>query len=465
MQQQPPSGAHQEPGRPVAQHPQTPGSPGFLRGWLDALAVVLAGLAAMAGMAALGLWLARADTLPAGSFPAVLAATMALGVGGSVRLDGGAGFFAQVNAGMTVIPLSVGLAGALVMAEVFLRQLRFRAVAAGAELLGRIARTVVLWLVALVLIALAARHTFVVTIGGDLAATIGSALGLTPEVGFHADVAETLGFGLLWLLVVLAAAFAVSRRAPLPRTLLPFQQVVRPAAFAMLVLLLVYVVIGAAVGVVTALVREQTQETLAVVLLALPNLAWLGFGVGLGGQWHGHLVGAIGLPMPPALASVLRAPGGQETTVDLGALADYNGLAWLLPVVAGVLVLLAGFLMAQRSPAGVKLWQHAVRMALAMAVTMLLVGVLTRATADYGLSVLGVSAGEGGLQDLLGTALGGAAGTTVSDLGSGSLSLRPDLLLDIPLAAGWGLVAGALGALLAARTGRRGEVEEPAGRG
>ncbi|MFD0350895.1 hypothetical protein ACFQ0M_42430 [Kitasatospora aburaviensis] len=46
-----------------------PGPPGFLRGWLDALAVVLAGLAAMAVVAALGLWAAGADALPEGLPP------------------------------------------------------------------------------------------------------------------------------------------------------------------------------------------------------------------------------------------------------------------------------------------------------------------------------------------------------------------------------------------------------------
>ena len=75
------------------------GPPGAVRGWLDALAVVLAGLVAMAAVAALGLWLAGADDLPEGGFPPVLAATLALAVGGSVQLDGGAGSFAAVDAG------------------------------------------------------------------------------------------------------------------------------------------------------------------------------------------------------------------------------------------------------------------------------------------------------------------------------------------------------------------------------
>ncbi|MFJ9950921.1 streptophobe family protein [Kitasatospora sp. NPDC091207] len=442
----------------MPQEPTTPapGPPGVLRGWLDALAVVLAGIAAMAAVAALGLWAAGADSLPGGGFPYVLAGALALAVGGSVQLDGGAGFFAQVDAGITAMPLSVGLVGALVMAEVFLRQLRFRAVAGGVELLGRVARTAAVWVVALVLLTLAARHTFVVPLGNDLAQQLGGALGLTPEIGFHAEGVSTVGLGLLWLLVVLALTFAVSRRAPLPRGLVPFQQAVRPAAFAMLLVLLVCVAAGLVAGLVTAVVHGNARETLALLLLALPNLVWLAFGLGLGAQWHGHLVGALGLPVPDALSSVLRGPDGQQATIDLGSLAEQNGLVWLLLPLAAGLLLAAGFLTAYRSPRGVRLWQHAVRLGAAAAVTMLLVGVWSRVSAAYGLSVLGVGAGEGGLGDLLGSVLGDTS--PAASLGGGSLSLSPQLWVAVPLAAAWGVVAGLLGGLLAAGRGRRGEI-------
>ncbi|MCG6497888.1 streptophobe family protein [Kitasatospora sp. A2-31] len=447
---------HPEPPTPA------PGPPGFLRGWLDALAVVLAGLVAMAAVAALGLWAAGADELPGGGFPSVLAATLALAVGGTVSLDGGAGFFAQVDAGITAMPLSVGLVGALAMVEVFLRQLRFRAVAHGGELLGRVARTAAVWVVALALLTVGAKHTFAVPLGNDLAERIGGLLGVNPEVGFHAEAATTIGLGLLWLLVVLTAAFAVSRRAPLPRSLVPFQQAVRPAAFAMLVVLLAYVAIGLVVGLITAVVHGNARETTAVLLLALPNLVWLAFGVGMGAQWHGHLVGAVGLPVPKPLAEALRAPDGQEATVSLGTLAEQDGRAWWLLPLAAVLLLAAGVLAAYRAPRGVRPWQHAVRLAAAAAVTMLLVGVWTRVYAEYGLSVLGVGVGEGGLGDLLGSVLGGT--NPLAGLGGGTLVLEPQLWVAVPLAAGWGLVTGFLGALVAARLGRRGEVEPPAGR-
>ncbi|MFI9363859.1 streptophobe family protein [Kitasatospora sp. NPDC053057] len=437
------------------------GPPGAVRGWLDALAVVLAGLVAMAAVAALGLWLAGADDLPEGGFPPVLAATLALAVGGSVQLDGGAGNFAAVDAGVDAMPLTVSLVGAVVMAEVFLRQLRFRAVAGGGELLGRIARTVVLWLIALVVITVTAKHTFVIQLGGSLVQTIGGALGLTPEVGFHADGPTTIGIGLAWLLLVLAATFAVSRRAPLPRGLLRYQLAVRPAAFALWMVLLAYVAIGAVAGIITAITHGDARQIMAVLLLALPDLVWLAFGIGLGAAWHGRLVGALGLPVPKPLSAVLRTPGGKEATIDLGTLTDHDARSWCLLPLAAVLLLAAAFLAAHRSPRTVRLWQHAVRFAVATAVTVLLVGLWTRMDADYGLSVLGVGLGKDGLGDLLGAVLGGS--NPLAALGSGSLTLRPALWPAVPLAAGWGLVTGLIGALLAARVRRRGEVTQDAG--
>ncbi|MFD8786547.1 streptophobe family protein [Kitasatospora sp. NPDC059599] len=433
------------------------GPPGAVRGWLDALAVVLAGMVAMAAVAALGLWLAGAADLPGGGFPSVVAAALALAVGGSVQLDGGAGNFAAVDAGISAMPLSVSVVGAVVMAEVFLRQLRFRAVAGGGELLGRIARTVVLWVLALVLLTLAARHSFVVPLGGGLAESIGGALGLTPEVGFHADGLSTIGIGLAWMLVVLAATFAVSRRAPLPPALVRYQLAVRPAAFALWMVLLAYLALGVVAGVLTAIVNGNARQTMAVVLLVLPDLVWMAFGIGLGADWQGRLSGALGLPVPKPLADVLRVPKGQTATVDLGTLAEQDARSWWLLPLAAVVLFAAAFLAARRSPRTVRLWRHAVRFALAAAVTMLLVGLWTRMDAEYGISVLGVGLDQGGLGDLLGSVLGES--NPVAGIGGGSITLHPSLWTAVPLAAGWGLVTGGLGALLATRVQHRGEVD------
>ena len=65
--------------------------------------------------------------------------------------------------------------------------------------------------------------------------------------------------------------------------LVPFQRSVRPAAHVLLWLLLAYVLIALVAGVVTLITHDHKPETAAVLLLGLPNLAWMAFGLGLGG--------------------------------------------------------------------------------------------------------------------------------------------------------------------------------------
>ncbi|MFI9756849.1 streptophobe family protein [Streptomyces sp. NPDC051963] len=416
--------------------PRTPSDQAVARhGWVQAVAVVLAGLVAMGVTAALGLWAADATGLPDGAFPRVVAATVVTAVGGTIELSGNAGDLADTSAGLTVIPLSVTLVGALVLAAGFLRPLRHRAVAGAQELAGWAARIAGLWLLGLIGLALAARQTFTISLGDDTLGELGDLFGASPKVGFKTDVPLTLVFGLLWLAGVLVLALLVSRRAPLPPRLLRFQESVRPAAYAMVVLLLAYVVLGIVIAVVTAATRGNAAQTLAVVLLGLPNLVWLAFTIGLGATWKGQVEGPFGLPMPQVLDEVLRGP--DISTLNLSTLAEQDGRVWWLVAVDAVLLLAAAFLMAVRSPRRMRAWQHAVHLAVALALTVLMVCLLGRISAHYGLSVLGI--GD----------LGG-------DLG-GELFLRPELWPALGLALLWGLLAGFLGALLARPVRRRGQ--------
>jgi hypothetical protein len=81
-----------------------------------------------------------------------------------------------------------------------------------------------------------------------------------------------------------------------------------------------------------------------------------------------------------------------------------------------------------------------VHLAVALAVTVLLICLVCRISAHYGLSLLGIGDLGGGL--------------------SGELFLRPQLWQAVGLGALWGLVAGFLGGLLARPVRRRGEVGE-----
>ncbi|MFJ8632146.1 streptophobe family protein [Streptomyces sp. NPDC093568] len=415
-------------------------------GWVQALAVVLAGVVAMGVVAALGLWAAGAADLPDGAFPRVAAATVVTAVGGTVELSGNAGGLAESDAGLTVIPLSVTLTGALVLAAGFLWPLRRRAVAGAGELAGWAGRIAVLWLVALLALAFSARHTFSLSLrdlGQEELGDLGDLFGISPEVGFTTDVPATVFFGLLWLVGVLVLALLVARGAPLPGRLLRFQESVRPAAYAMVVLLLAYVGLGVVIGLVVAATRGHVAETFAVLLLGLPNLVWLALTIGLGATWNGRVDGPFGLPMPHVLDEVLR---GQEVSeLNLSTLAEQDGRVWWLVVVDAVLLLAAAFVMARRSPARTRAWQHAVHMAVALALTVLMICLVGRISAHYGLSVLGI--GD----------LGG-------DLG-GELFLRPEVWPALGLALLWGLVTGFLGALPAQRMAHRGEAGAPPARG
>ncbi|MFD7281551.1 streptophobe family protein [Streptomyces sp. NPDC059862] len=403
-------------------------------GWVQAVAVVLAGMIAMGITATLGLWAAGAADLPDGAFPRVAAATVVTAVGGAVELSGDVGGLAETEAGLTVIPLSVTLAGALVVAVGFLRPLRHRAVAGAGELGGWAARIAVLWLLALLGLALGARQTFTISVGEDAISDITDLFGVSPEVGFTTDVPVTLVFGLLWLAGVLVLALLVAPGAPLPGRLLRFRESVRPAAYAMVALLLTYVMLGVVIGLVVAATRRHPAETFAVILLGLPNLVWLAFTIGLGATWDGRVEGPFELPMPHVLDEVLRS--SDVAVLNVGTLAEHDGRVWWLVVADAVLVPAAAFVMAARSPARLRAWRHAVHMAVALALTVLMICLVGRIVASYGLSVLGIG-----------------------DLGgflAGELFLRPRIWTALGLAVLWGLVTGFLGALLAARVQRWG---------
>ncbi|MFB7368545.1 streptophobe family protein [Streptomyces sp. NPDC056222] len=428
--------------QPTSSRP-APGVRQLARHWGEALAAVLAGFLAMAVVAALGLWAAGAADLP-GGFVNVVAAVVVMAAGGQIDLSGDAGALAGTNAELTAMPLTVTLVGALVTGICFLLPLRHHAVARTRDLLARAARTVVLWLAALACLSAVAQHDFPVSIGGgETEDTVSDLFGelldaADPTVGFRTDLGATLGFGLLWILGVLLMALLVSRSTPLPPRLVRHQEAVRPAAHAMLLLVLAYVVVGLVIGIVVATTRGHAAETWAVILLGLPNVSWLALGVGIGGSWEGTVEGPFGLPMPPILDAVLRTDTAGLSTVDLSSLTSYDSRAWWMLPVAAVLVLAVAFLAAVRSSARTRLWQHALRMGIAFGLTMLVITPVTLVEARFGLSILGI----GELESL-----------------GGQVVLRPAVWKMAGLAVLWGLVAGFLGGLLAKPVHRRGEVD------
>ncbi|MFB7507363.1 streptophobe family protein, partial [Streptomyces broussonetiae] len=214
---------------------------------------------------------------------------------------------------------------------------------------------------------------------------------------------------------------------------LRFQEAVRPAAHAVVVLLLAYVVIGLVIALITAATRGHAPATFALILLALPNLAWLALTLGLGATWDGRVDGPFGLPMPHVLDVLLRTR--DVSTLNLRTLTDYDGRWWWLAVVDAILLLAVAFRTAVRSPARIRLWQHALHLGVALALTVLMICLTGRVSAHYGLSLLGIGDLGGGL--------------------SGELFLTPRLWQAVGLGALWGALAGLLGGLLALLVRRR----------
>ncbi len=414
-------------------------SGGSAKAWRDALVAVVAGFVIMAVVASAGLLCAGAGDLPGGAFPHVVAAVVVMAAGGVLEVSGGAGSLAGADASLSVVPLSVSLAGALTAGYLFLRPLHNRAVARPRELLGRAVPLVLLWLLALTGVTFLARATFGLSTEDSPIGTITELLDSAPTVGFRVDLTGTLLYGLLWILGLLLIALLVSRRAPLPARLVRFHSALRPAAFATMLLLLAYVVLGIGVGVVVAATQGHAERTLAVILLGLPNLVWLALTLGFGGAWEGNVEGPFGLPMPQLLDGVLR--GSDPSRFDVASLAAQDGRAWWLVAVAAVLLLGTGVLAAVRSPAHVRAWQHALHLGVALALATLAVCLLGRIQAQFGLSLLGIG--------------------DVDGLG-GQVRLEPVLWRNVGLGLLWGAMAGFLGALLARPLHRRGRVDEPA---
>ncbi|MGR4883903.1 streptophobe family protein [Streptomyces sp. LARHCF249] len=409
-------------------------------------------LLAMAVVAALGLHLLGADAA-GGSLAAMAAAVVVLAVGGTVTPSGDVSVFGAGGAGaeasLDIMPLGVALAGALVLAHLFLRSLR--AGAPAGELPARAAVVVALF-VAAVGVAAWAGHD-VVTLDGAVLPTaparvevpgIGDIGGLLPDrigdlietrarMGFSVEPEPTLRAAGVWAAVVLAVALLVSRRGPaaLARW--------RPAASAVVAMLLVAVAAGLAAAVWAALGDEHPGRVLGAALLGAPNGAWAGVLLGLFVPLAGRVTGAPARLLPDPLDELLT--GSAREPVTVARLAEYDGRVWLLVAGAGLLLLYAGVLAAVRTR-GCGIAGRAARLSAVTGVALAALVWLTALSADASLAVLGVDAVDAGVE------------------------LRGAVPPALALGAVWGAAAGALGALL----GRRrpvpgpGPVSDPAAR-
>ncbi len=466
---------------------------------LSAIAAVSWALIGMAGTAALGLHLLGADAT--GSLGPMTAAVVALGAGGSVTPTGDVSAFgltgAQATTAVTITPLGVSLVGALLLSYFFLRSLRAAGVViAPAELLARAGSVIVLFVAMLGGLAWAGHD--VITIdgsklgldkltgggggnGGGLSipglGDIGDIGGLLPgkisdlvkakaAVGFTVDTAPTLLGGLGWSAGILLIALLASRRTPLPRGWEAMHRVVRPAASALVAVLLVAVAAGLAAAVYAAIGDDHPKRIAGAALLGAPNGVWLGIPIGLFVPWDGKATGELAKLLPHPLDQLLSVKSDQPVT--LGRLAELDSRVWLLGVAAALMMLLAGVLTAVRTPLGAAAGSGsdrggagagerggaggrgsalgfagrcALRLGVVTALTLPLLAWLTDVSVDASLSVLGFDAFGAGIE------------------------LHGQLGMALVLGAVWGAGAGFVGGLLAYATGAAGRQASRLARG
>ncbi|MFJ8540138.1 streptophobe family protein [Streptomyces sp. NPDC093591] len=493
---------------------------------LSAIASVSWALIGMAGTAALGLRLLEADT--AGSLGPMTAAVVALGAGGSVTPSGDVSAFgltgAEAATAIEITPLGVSLVGAVLLSWFFLRSLRGAGVViAPAELLARAGAVVALFVAMLGGLAWAGHDVITIDgsslglddlpgggggagieipgvgdigdVGGLLPDQIGDLIDAKAAVGFTVDTAPTLLGGMFWSAGILLIALLASRRTPLPRGWQAVHRVVRPAASALVTVLLLAVAAGLAAAVYAAIGDDHPKRIAGAALLGAPNGVWLGIPIGLFVPFDGRATGVLAGLLPAPLDDLLN--GGADQSVTLSGLAELDGRVWLLGVAAALMMLLAGVLTAVRTPVGVGgggaasgeaaglrggvasgagpvggsggvrsvrpsgagatgsavSWgvrdpgpltfagRCALRLGVATALTLPLLAWLTELSVDASLSVLGFDAFGAGVE------------------------LRGNLGMALILGAVWGAGAGAVGALLAWVTGAAGQRAAPLARG
>lgn len=437
---------------------------------LSAIAAVSWALIGMAGVAALGLHLLEADA--SGSLGTMTAAVVALGAGGSVTPSGDVSAFglegAEAETALQITPLGVSLVGALLLAWFFLRSLRGAGVVISpGELAARAGAVVVLFVAMLGGLAWAGHDVITIDggslgldqlpggglpddvevpglgdIGGLLPDRLGDLADANAKVGFTVDTVPTLLGGAVWVLGVLLIALLASRRTPLPRGWEAVHRLVRPAASALVTVLLVAVLAGLAAAAYAATGDDHPKRIAGAALLGAPNGVWLGVPIGLFVPWDGSASGGLVQFLPAPLDELLSLSSDQPVT--LGRLAELDSRVWLLGIATALMMLYAGVLTAVRTPfvreRGAALGfagRCALRLGIVTALALPLLAWLTGVSVDASLSVLGVDAFDAGIE------------------------LHGQLGMALLLGALWGAGAGAAGALLACAAGAAGRRAAP----
>ncbi|MFC1419695.1 streptophobe family protein [Streptacidiphilus cavernicola] len=452
---------------------------GAVYGLVSAAVAASWAFVAMGAVTALGIHLLGLDHYA--SIGPMTAAMVAMAVGGRISPSGDVSVFgmdaASANGAIGIIPLGVGLVGALVLGWLFVRPLYRLPVLEPGQLAARVGGAALAFLILLGVLAWAGNGAVAVKVGsltgggggsggsgggdplggltgllgdggsggsgsggdplGGLTGTLGGVLGdnTNPTVGFKVDLAPTLGLGLLWVLVVLALALAASRRCPLPLGWDGLRRGVRPAASAVVTVLVGAVLVGALAGIVVGLTGNGGAKTVGGVLLATPNGVFLAVLLGMAVPLNGKASGPLSGFLPSPVNTLLKGGGGQDIT--LSSLGRLDGRVWLLPVAVALMLLTVGVFAAVRTPRPVlprsAVWEAGaagLRLGVAMAVVTPVLLVLASVSVNANLSVFGFDAVGAGLSisgnALLAVLLGLVEGAVFGFLGSLLVSAFPN---------------------------------------
>jgi hypothetical protein len=380
-----------EPGRPA----------GLLENVLEGAAAALCAVIAMVAVSALALWLLDAGSV--GSLWSLAMTVTAMSVGGSVTpvaagpgsegsgLEGllGGGLSPSLSGTVDVMPLGVSLVGALVLWMVFswrMRRVRFGV----GELLARTAGTAVVALFGFLVVAHLARGALDLpasamsslrgadagsgglgSAGPDGGSSLGGLLGerlggLGERLGERlggldggSQAGQAMNYqvqsgsaalgAVLWVVVVIALGFLITRRAHLPvqwatsRLRVSWapsvSAVVRMFLVMTVVLLLSVLFVGVLVG------GKAVTAAGAAVLLA-PNAVVVFLSLGVGASWTAstHQVQSQG---GNPLASLLQLLGGQQSQARPDRVEHLRDLSaggrplWLVALLVSAVALLA----------------------------------------------------------------------------------------------------------------------------
>lgn len=364
--------------------------------WPGALLGVLGALVAMWLLALGGLLLVGAASVGVGGILRLSVQTVVLSLGGSTRVSDANGGAGDGSFELSVLPLTITLAGFGVMAGVYVQRL---ATDSRRRALLQAARMTVVLIAAVVLLGLLGSGN------------VGS--GASGSLHLSSNLFASVLFAICSLATALALTVIVRRTTLLGKWAFHLRAQATGPVCGLLVMGALALALGLPAVLVYASWQGHPLYGLAAVLLVLPNLSWTAVMLGIGVPVHVAAAGSISL-----------FSGSTASNLTLSHLLTVSPLWWLLPPLALFCLLAGGLVTALRGTDLATARRDCLRLGLALPLVMLI-----------GAWLMGLSGS------------GQASSAVLSGQGQGSVHASYPLALILGAVAG--LIAGGAGFLLA----------------